>query len=168
MNNRKSIFFSSDWHLGHENVLKYDQRPFKDLNHMHEVLVNNYNSIVSDDDICYFLGDIGFFGKEVVRKIISRLNGTKVCILGNHDKGINSVHTSGFDVVLYGAKMVIADNLVTLSRCPLLGVFRENVDPTKGSKPGENWHGETRHARHSFKDFGQFHLHGHTHKKPEE
>jgi calcineurin-like phosphoesterase family protein len=43
MKERKSIFFTSDLHIGHLNSIKFDQRPFRDLDHMHEVLINNYN-----------------------------------------------------------------------------------------------------------------------------
>ena len=56
---RKNIYFTSDWHVGHDNVLKFDNRPFKDVDHMHRVLINNYNSTVKPDDVCYFLGDMG-------------------------------------------------------------------------------------------------------------
>jgi calcineurin-like phosphoesterase family protein len=92
------------------------------------------------------------------------MNGTKVLVCGNHDKGANAMKTAGFDVVLYGASLVIANELVTMSHCPLIGVFREDVTDMKGSAPGELWHGETRHSRYySTVDRGQYHLHGHIH-----
>ncbi len=135
---------------------------------MHEVLINNYNSSVPEDGICYFLGDMGLSSAGTVQKVISRLHGTKVCILGNHDKGVNSMYTAGFDVVLHGASLVIAGETVTMSHCPLLGLYREDITNMKGGKEGEHWHGESRHAKHSFPNNGQFHLHGHTHKEPAE
>lgn len=161
---RKGTFFSSDWHCFHKNVLVFDNRPFKDLDHMHEVLVNNYNSTVKDG-ICYFLGDMGLCGTENLQKIISRLTGTKVLILGNHDKATESMYKAGFDVVLYGATMQIAGERVTLSHCPLLGVYRENCQDMQGSQTGENWHGESRLKQRIFTtaNTGQFHLHGHIH-----
>lgn len=165
---RKSIFFTSDWHLGHENSIKFDNRPFKNLNHMHEVLINNYNNTVPKDGVCYFLGDLGLTKTDIIKEVISKLNGTKIVILGNHDKGVNSVYSMGFSNVVYGIKMFIANKEVTMSHCPLLGLFREDTTGMKGSKEGENWHGETKHSKFSFTNFGQFHLHGHTHKKPNE
>jgi len=161
---RKGIFLWSDLHIGHANVLVFDKRPFKDLEDMHEVLVNNYNSTVRDG-VCYFLGDIGLGKSDTVQKVISRMGGTKVCILGNHDKGVEAMYKAGFDVVLYGATLQIAGERVTLSHCPLLGVYREKCEGMNGSQTGENWHGESRLKQRIFtvKDEGQFHLHGHIH-----
>lgn len=161
---RKGIYLWSDLHIGHQNVLKFDNRPFKNLDDMHEVLVNNYNSTVRDG-VCYFLGDIGLGKTDTVQKVISQMTGTKVCILGNHDKSVEAMYKAGFDVVLYGATMQIAGERVTLSHCPLLGVYREKCEDMKGSQTGENWHGESRPKQRIFttKDEGQFHLHGHIH-----
>ena len=161
---RKGIYFTSDWHIGHTNVLIFDNRPFKDLDHMHEVLVNNYNSTVKDG-VCYFLGDIGLCKSETVKGVISKLSGTKVAILGNHDKGVEAMYKNGFDVVLYGATMQIAGERVTLSHCPLLGLYREKCEDMKGSQTGENWHGESRSKHRIFTttNEGQFHIHGHIH-----
>jgi calcineurin-like phosphoesterase family protein len=130
---------------------------------MHEVLINNYNSTVKDG-ICYFLGDIGLGKSETVQKVISRMSGTKVLILGNHDKGVEAMYKAGFDAVLHGAVMEIAGERVTLSHCPLLGVYREKTEGMTGSQD-ENWHGESRLKQRIFTttDEGQFHLHGHIH-----
>lgn len=163
-----SIFFTSDWHIGHQNVLQFDQRPFRDLNHMHRVLVNNYNSTVGPGDTCYFLGDVGLSKSDVVAQVLSQLQGRKVLILGNHDKGEIAMQRLGFDVVLNSASLVIAGELVTMTHCPLRGVQREDVTGMRGAQEGEGWHGEYRHKHFSLPDFGQFHLHGHCHKPPEE
>lgn len=162
---RRAIFFTSDWHIGHQNVLKLSKRPFKDLDHMHKVLINNYNACVPVDGICYFLGDMGLCNAETLKGVISQLNGTKVLILGNHDKGTEAMYKLGFDVVLYGANIQIARNKVTMSHCPLLGVYRENTEGMTGSDGSENWHGEKRDSRMRFTlvNHGQFHLHGHIH-----
>jgi len=161
---RKGIFLWSDLHIGHKNVLIFDNRPFEDLDHMHEVLINNYNSTVKDG-VCYFLGDIGLGKTDTVQKVISQMGGTKVCILGNHDKGVEAMYKVGFDVVLHGATMQIAGERVTLSHCPLLGVYREECENMKGSQNGENWHGESRLKQRIFTttDEGQYHIHGHIH-----
>lgn len=163
MKDRKGVFFTSDWHIGHQNSILFDDRPFKDLNHMHEVLVNNYNASVQEDDIGYFLGDIGLASSETTKKVIERLNGTKVLILGNHDKGQNAMYKIGFDVVINTMSLVIAGQKVTMSHCPLRGVFREDTTSMKNAASGENWHGENRHHNFSVEDEGQFHLHGHIH-----
>lgn len=165
-NKRRGIFFTSDWHIGDANVLIYDQRPFKDLDHMHRVLINNYNSTVGPDDTCFFLGDIGLGKGDLLASTIQKLNGTKICILGNHDKGAESMRRAGFDVVLNGASLVVAGKLMTMTHCPLRGVWREDVQGMKGSQEGENWHKEFKHLDFSIPDFGQFHLSGHIHSHP--
>jgi calcineurin-like phosphoesterase family protein len=160
---RKQIFFTSDWHIGHENSIKFDNRPFSNLDEMHEGLIRNYNNQVKDDGICYFLGDIFTHGSELTKSIIARLNGTKILIRGNHDKGIDACYNVGFDVVLDSGSLMIAKEIVTMTHCPLRGLFREDTSDMKGNKPGELWHGEHRHPNFSIDSFGQFHLHGHIH-----
>jgi calcineurin-like phosphoesterase family protein len=163
MQQRVLQFFTSDWHIGHENVLKFDNRPFADLKDMHKVLINNFNSTVPKGSITYFGGDMGLCSNGLLKSVVEQLNGTKVLILGNHDGGVNSMISAGFDVVLYGAVFYIAGQRVTMSHCPLKGVWRENVEGMKGASSGENWHGERKQHRFTFSDEGQFQLHGHIH-----
>lgn len=163
MNSRKPIFFWSDLHIGHKNVLEFDSRPFRDLDHMHQVLISNYNSTVPKNGVCYFLGDIGLVNGDTIKNVISQMHGTKVCVVGNHDKGHNWMYNNGFDVVLNAAVLYIAGQRVTLSHCPLRGIVREDTTDMKGAMPGDNWHGESKNQAYSVTDEGQFHLHGHIH-----
>jgi calcineurin-like phosphoesterase family protein len=163
---RKLTFFTSDWHLGHTNVLKYDLRPFRDIKHMAESLILNFNSTVPDGSVTYFLGDMGMHSADDISKALPRMNGTKVLVLGNHDKGSEAMYKAGFDVVVNGVTLWVANQRVTLSHCPLLGVFREHVDGMKGAVDGDHWHGERKNTRFTVEDLGQFHLHGHIHSRP--
>lgn len=161
---RKKIFFTSDLHIGHANVIKFDQRPFKDLDHMHRVLINNYNATVEPDAICYFLGDVGLSKSDVVSKVIKELNGTKVLLLGNHDRNTYSMYAQGFDVVLNTGVFYIGNYRVSISHCPLPGIYREDVTEMKGATTGENWHGENKNQMFTSQDLTiDFHLHGHIH-----
>ena len=90
-------FFTSDWHCFHDKVLEFDERPFNDVYHMHETLINNYNASVSEHSTCYFLGDFSMGNVEKAASIVSRLNGTKIIILGNHDKGASAMLKAGLD-----------------------------------------------------------------------
>lgn len=163
----KPIFFTSDWHLFHENSIKFDNRPFRDIDHMHRVLINNYNASVPPGGLCYFLGDIGFFNSEKTKKVVQELNGTKIFIVGNHDKGYNALMDMGFAAVMHSATIYLGQHKITLSHCPMMGVWREDVTGMRGAKEGENWHGEHKNQRFSVTDEGQFHLHGHIHSSPE-
>lgn len=162
------MFFTSDWHIGHAKSIEFDNRPFKDLQHMHRVLVNNYNATVGSHDICYFLGDIGMCDAPTMKNIIQSLNGTKVLIKGNHDKkGMQYWTQAGFDVIIHMASIMVGKEIVTMTHCPLRGIKREDVTGMKGAKLGENWHGERKHYAYSIPDWGQFHLHGHIHSGPD-
>lgn len=163
----RNVFFTSDWHIGHAKSIEYDKRPFKDADHMHRVLINNYNSTVRKHDLCYFLGDIGMYDAEAMKKIIKTLNGTKILVKGNHDKkGMQYWTNAGFDAVLHAAAITVNKDLVTMTHCPLRGLYREDVKGMKGAVEGENWHGERKHYVYSIPDWGQFHLHGHIHSGP--
>jgi len=94
-------FFTSDHHFGHKNILEYekDARPFKTLEEMHHVLINNWNSVVSKNDIVYHLGDFAF-GRHNI-SIARHLNGRKKLVLGNHDTYPSVLYLEFFEK-LYG------------------------------------------------------------------
>lgn len=85
-----SVFFTSDTHFGHANVIKYCNRPFKSSEEMDEALIENWNSVVSPGDTVYHLGDFGFGRADFLSRILWRLNGNKSLVLGNHDKTIKN------------------------------------------------------------------------------
>ena len=159
------IFWTSDWHIGHSAVIRFSNRPFKNIDHMHRVLINNYNSVVSNNGICYMLGDIGLTKGSIIKEVIQELNGTKILILGNHDKGkgTNFWLDCGFSCVLNQGTIYIQNERVTMTHCPLRGLYREDVKNMIGALDYENWHGERKQFRYSIRNEGQFHLHGHIH-----
>ncbi len=99
------IYFTADWYLGHNNTVRYCERPFKDGNAMDKTLIHNHNSIVTKDDIVYMVGDYSLKSAEHrlwIEKVTQKLNGQLHLILGNHDRlnpfiyeeiGFASVHT---------------------------------------------------------------------------
>lgn len=161
-----NMFFTSDWHVGHRNCLIFDARPFTSLQHMHAVLIDNYNSCVGPEDVCYFLGDFAMGNVELASGVLAQLSGTKVCLLGNHDRGTQAMLNMGFDAVMNSARLVLGNELVTMSHCPKMGVWREDTSGMPGHTGKENWHGEAKNRRFSVEDFGQFHLSGHIHSRP--
>lgn len=163
---KKKIYFTSDWHIGHESILKFDKRPFSNLDEMHDKLVKTFNHYVPKHGVTYFLGDMSL-KPQPLKEVILRLNGIKVLVRGNHDRKMYSLYECGFDVVIDKAQIMVGKHIVTMSHCPLLGVFREDVTGMRGAVDGEMWHGEKRHGhKYAFYDFGQFHLHGHIHSGP--
>ena len=53
----KNVFVTSDLHFYHNNIIKLCNRPYKDLEEMHIALINNWNSVVTNEDDVYILGD---------------------------------------------------------------------------------------------------------------
>ena len=94
----RNIWVISDTHFGHANIIKYCNRPFVDPAEMDEKLIENWNSVVQDDDIVYHLGDV-YMGKSS-SNFAHRLKGRKRLILGNHDHGKDSVLQSMFQKIV--------------------------------------------------------------------
>lgn len=79
------VYITSDTHFGHSNVIKFENRPFKDKEEMDEKLIQNWNRVVQPEDLIFHLGDVFLSGAKRSECIASRLNGRKILILGNHD-----------------------------------------------------------------------------------
>ena len=79
------IFVTSDTHFYHNNILKYENRPFKDINDMNNKMIESWNETVSSKDEVYILGDFSFGNEGETIKLLNKLNGKKYLIKGNHD-----------------------------------------------------------------------------------
>lgn len=83
-----NTFFISDTHFGHTNCLKFDNRPFLTAKECDEHMIARWNDVVKQDDHVYHLGDVSWLNQQQTADILSRLNGVKHLIAGNHDKNI--------------------------------------------------------------------------------
>lgn len=92
-------FFVSDTHHNHFRIISYCSRPFKDINHMNEVMIKRWNEKVSKDDLVYHLGDFAMGSKALIPGIRKRLNGKIILIKGNHDSSATRMLEYGFDEV---------------------------------------------------------------------
>lgn len=72
-------------HFGHDNILKFCDRPFKDVEEMNYKLIENWNKKVPADGLVFHLGDFAWGGYEFWKNIRSQLNGDIILIKGNHD-----------------------------------------------------------------------------------
>lgn len=136
-------FITSDLHLNHTNIMKYcpNSRKFNSIEEMNEKIISNWNKIISQDDMVYILGDVGFGSTEANTKILRRLNGTKILIVGNHDHRNlkDNDFRAEFSEVKDYAEMVFDKKFVVMSHYPFL-----------------YWNGSHRNS---------YMLHGHCHSK---
>ena len=87
-------YFSADWHLSHNNIIKYCDRPFKDYVHMNDVLIKNANAGMTEDDTFIHVGDFCFRNKTIKQKAKDYeklINPKLIHVNGNHDRN-NSVN----------------------------------------------------------------------------
>ena len=81
------IYFTSDLHLGHNAIIYMRERPFRDIDEMNRKLIGNINSLISDRDTLYILGDIAHhLTIEEANALIAQIHGRKILLRGNHDK----------------------------------------------------------------------------------
>lgn len=107
MNTTPRIFFTSDIHFGHANIIAYSNRPFGTddervmwndkvnpvpqarkselVREMNEAMVNTINDTVGPNDTLYILGDVSFAKPEVTASLVKRIKCKKILIKGNHD-----------------------------------------------------------------------------------
>lgn len=78
-------YYIADLHLGHANVIRFDNRPFADVSEMRRTIADNWNSVVKSGDTVYILGDFCWGKEKEWIENLSDLGGQKVLIRGNHD-----------------------------------------------------------------------------------
>lgn len=123
----EKILFTSDPHFFHKNIIRFQGRPFKDLNEMHSTIINNWNSVVDEDCIVYCLGDVTFAGKNKTLEILHALKGKIVLIRGNHDRGIDKMASRFEGIYDY---LALRNEGVVLFHYPILswaGVHRDSI-----------------------------------------
>lgn len=98
-----NVFIISDSHFDHSNILTFKKpdgsplRVFDDVNHMNEHMVEKWNSVVRPQDKIYHLGDVALKDKGI--NYLSRCNGHKRLVLGNHDYGNMRLYQPYFEAI---------------------------------------------------------------------
>ena len=133
------IYFTSDLHFSHENIIRYCYRPFSCADEMNEKLISNWNELVRDKDEVYVLGDVVWFASDL--DLLDRMRGKKYLILGNHDNK-NASYKKYYQWVEKLETIKINKQKIVLCHYPMRA-----------------WDG-------SF--HGSWHLHGHVHSRPHE
>lgn len=89
---RQKVYFTGDSHFHHKNILKHcpDRAriggfDIDDVEAHDKWLLEKWNNTIGKKDIVYIVGDFAFGSPVHVKKLLSKLNGKKFLILGNHD-----------------------------------------------------------------------------------
>ena len=141
----KNIFFTSDTHFFHSNVIKYSNRPFKNVLEMNDFLIKSWNQTVKKNDDVYHLGDFALCKKKDLKSIVSKLNGNIHVVKGNHDREI--IKGSNKDLFIWVKdyyRLKVPDNRAPGGK-QIIILFHY---------PIESWDQQR---------YGVWHLHGHSH-----
>jgi calcineurin-like phosphoesterase family protein len=79
------LYYISDWHYNHANIIAFDNRPFLTVDEMNNELIRRWNDTVDDQDQIYILGDFIWGGEKMWIDVLHQLKGRKHLIRGNHD-----------------------------------------------------------------------------------
>ena len=114
-----NIWFTSDIHFNHFNVIKYCNRPWTTVEDMNETIIKNYNSKVQPTDTCWILGDLTLASFKIAGPLIQRLNGKKFLVQGNHDKYSRGQYLAlGFTEIFQEVQLKIVGHRLLLSHFP--------------------------------------------------
>jgi len=155
------IFFTSDQHFGHGNIIQYCSRPFSSTKEMDDTLIANHNKVVKQYDEVYMLGDFTLDSLSKAKEYFSRLNGNLFIIANvwHHDKRwikplLHSLlNRQGF--VRCPARIDSANGYVDLLQ-PIRVLKIDNQVVVLSHYPQKYW---------DRKHHGSWHLHGHSHGK---
>lgn len=123
------IFFVSDNHYGHSNIIGFCKRPFENVEEMDKKLIENWNNKVPKDGIVFHLGDFAWGGYNVWKNFREQLNGDIILIKGNHDiKNLTPQAVGLFKDVTQQMRIEIEGRKIWLNHFPLLcysGTYRD-------------------------------------------
>jgi calcineurin-like phosphoesterase family protein len=77
-----NYYVVSDWHLNHDNIKTYCQRP----DNFTELIVKRHNQTVKATDTVIMCGDVCIGKKANAVDLIRSMNGRKILVRGNHDR----------------------------------------------------------------------------------
>ena len=154
------LYFQSDNHYFHTSVISFCKRPFKDVTEMNAEMIKRYNSRVKPTDTCIFVGDFSFGNSQQTEEILKQLNGTKILVIGNHDRA-NAINK--FDLAVTSMELLIHNKKVTVKHYPLRWKKYSHI-----MEKLTRWIKRVRNPRYLDRmpyNNGQIHIHGHSHSK---
>ena len=115
------VFFTSDTHFYHANIINFCKRPFANVETMNEALIEKWNAVVGANDIVFHLGDFCFGGSAEWTNILNRLNGRIYLIVGNHDlRNLRKGYCKRFEEVVMQMHIEVDKQRIYLNHYPFL------------------------------------------------
>lgn len=115
------VFFTSDTHFYHTNIIEFCNRPFKNMEEMNETLIANWNKAIGPNDIVFLLGDFCLGDSGKWNRILDRLNGNIYLILGNHDlRNFRKSYAERFEPVAMQMNIEVDNQKICLNHYPFL------------------------------------------------
>ena len=125
----ENVWFTSDTHFGHENIIRFCNRPFINAAEMNAELIRRWRETVPDDGIIFHLGDFAHGSSRLWNDILNALPGHKYLILGNHDmKAIRQGFMSHFELVTQQMTIRVGGQAIVLNHNPFIcygGSYRD-------------------------------------------
>ena len=119
--NDVNLFFTSDTHFWHSNIIKYCNRPFMDIEEMNEEIIKRWNDKIENDDLVFHLGDFAFCGPSQYKTLLERLNGKITLVLGKYDwRNIKEGYMSKFNGIYQQLRIKVDDQRIYLNHFPFL------------------------------------------------
>ena len=145
------IWFTSDQHFYHKNIIPYCNRPWETVEEMNEGLIQRWNEKVAKKYEVFILGDFSFAKPNKTNPILDKLNGVKCLVKGNHDHSTTK----------WSLHLATSPHDFSIMMAPLVGVqFLVSHYPYKPQDPDE----DVRYLERRPLDNGDWLLHGHVHK----
>lgn len=125
----EEVWFTSDTHFGHENIIRYCNRPFRNAEEMNAELIRRWRETVPEDGIVFHLGDFAHGNARLWNDILSALTSRKYLILGNHDmKALRQGYMGRFEHVAQQMTIRVGGQAIVLNHNPFLcygGSYRD-------------------------------------------
>lgn len=126
------VWFTSDTHFFHDNIIRFCDRPGGDVYGMNEMIIENWNNVVKEDDTVFHLGDFAWGGSTNWTSVLERLNGHIHLIVGNHDvKNLRQGYQKYFESISFQKQITVENRKIYLNHYPLLtwgGIYRRPED----------------------------------------
>jgi len=120
------IYFTSDHHFEHRNIISYCKRGYESAHEMNEDLIRIWNETITRRDEVYYLGDFGLGSKEVLKSILKRLNFKRITLVkGNHDKCNKAMLEIGFTEVHKYMDLKLEGKTLFLSHVPMVSCYHD-------------------------------------------